>query len=60
MSNSRHAHEVVLAASSQPDPSLLNLDIWLVQGGVAVATILAVAYLIQGLVRLVEACKPED
>ena len=59
MSNSGRTH-VVLATSSQPDSSFSNLDPWLTQGGVAIATILAVAYLIQCLMRLVEACKPED
>lgn len=60
MSDREYTQTVVLADSSQSDPPAPALDSWLVSGGVAVTTILAVAYLIQWLVKLVEACKPDD
>lgn len=58
MSQQQNVHISELATTSQPAlPSLADSTSVIVQGGVAVATIVAVTYLVRTLVRLIEAVR---
>lgn len=61
MTNDTYAQLGVLASVSQPE-SPISADTVAIatQGGVAIATIFAVAYLIRWLVRLVEVSRKSD
>lgn len=61
MINDTYAQSGVLASVSQPESPISADTVTIAtQGGVAVATILSVAYLIHWLVRLVEVSRKSD